>query len=169
VRVVRGVHDARIGCPGGRIQPLACGTLLSKVVSEALQRDETPRLVERYLQAVELRIDLDLQLGRSAELCAELLALTSAYPLRERFWVQGCIVDHEQSTRTLTRMNFSIHSEYATRIGARFKERWVSRPWRRMVIKPAALSISRCLLIACREMSKFSDSSPTRWPSFTRR
>jgi DNA-binding SARP family transcriptional activator len=61
---------------------------MSNVVSEVLQRDEVPRLVERYLQAVERRIDLDLQLGRSAELCAELLRLTSDYPLRERFWVQ---------------------------------------------------------------------------------
>jgi DNA-binding SARP family transcriptional activator len=61
---------------------------ISNVVSEALQRDEVPRMVERYLQAVELRIDVDLQLGRGTELCAELLRLTSAYPLRERFWVQ---------------------------------------------------------------------------------
>jgi DNA-binding SARP family transcriptional activator len=61
---------------------------MSNVVSEALHRDETPRLVERYLQAVELRIDVDLQLGHHAELCAELLGLTSAHPLRERFWVQ---------------------------------------------------------------------------------
>ncbi len=61
---------------------------MSNVVSEVLHRDETPRLVERYLQAVELRVDVDLQLGRHAELCAELLGLTSAHPLRERFWVQ---------------------------------------------------------------------------------
>jgi DNA-binding SARP family transcriptional activator len=61
---------------------------MSNVVSDVLHRDETPRLMERYLQAVELRIDVDLQLGRHAELCAELLVLTGAHPLRERFWVQ---------------------------------------------------------------------------------
>ncbi|WP_170231625.1 AfsR/SARP family transcriptional regulator [Pseudonocardia kunmingensis] len=61
---------------------------MSNVVSEALHRDETPRLVERYLQVVELRVDLDLRLGRHAQLCAELMGLTRDHPLRERFWVQ---------------------------------------------------------------------------------
>jgi hypothetical protein len=61
---------------------------MSNVVSEVVQRDVVAPLVERYLQAIELRIDIDLQLGRHAEICAELLGLTSAYPLRERFWAQ---------------------------------------------------------------------------------
>ncbi|OZM83947.1 transcriptional regulator [Pseudonocardia sp. MH-G8] len=61
---------------------------MANVVSEALHRDETPRLVERYLQVVELRVELDLRLGRHAEVCAELIGLTGAHPLRERFWVQ---------------------------------------------------------------------------------
>jgi DNA-binding SARP family transcriptional activator len=61
---------------------------MSNVSSEALHRDVAVRLVERYLQAVELRIELDLQLGRHAELCVELMGLTGSHPLRERFWVQ---------------------------------------------------------------------------------
>jgi DNA-binding SARP family transcriptional activator len=61
---------------------------LSDVMSDALHRDMAVRLVERYLQVVELRIDLDLQLGRHTEVCAELLGLIGSHPLRERFWAQ---------------------------------------------------------------------------------
>ena len=61
---------------------------LADVASEAVQRDDAPRLVERYLRAVEMRVDIGLQLGRHAELCGELLELVNRYPLRERFWAQ---------------------------------------------------------------------------------
>ncbi|HYH30522.1 MAG TPA: BTAD domain-containing putative transcriptional regulator [Pseudonocardia sp.] len=85
---------------------------LSNVVSDALHRDEVPRLVERYLRAVELRVDLDLRLGRHAELCAELMELTGDHPLRERFWVQRMRALHGANRqgealevyRTVTRM-----------------------------------------------------------------
>ncbi|HEX6870877.1 MAG TPA: BTAD domain-containing putative transcriptional regulator, partial [Micromonosporaceae bacterium] len=52
--------------------------------------DETaaPQLVERYLAAVERRIDLDSASGQHVELVAELLELTSRYPLRESLWVR---------------------------------------------------------------------------------
>ncbi len=61
---------------------------LMNVASPALHRNEVPRLVEQYLQALELRIDVDLQLGRQAALCGELIGLVRTYPLRERFWAQ---------------------------------------------------------------------------------
>jgi DNA-binding SARP family transcriptional activator len=61
---------------------------LTNVASPALHRNEVPRLVERYLQALELRIDVDLRLGRHAELSEELIGLVLSYPLRERFWAQ---------------------------------------------------------------------------------
>jgi DNA-binding SARP family transcriptional activator len=61
---------------------------LANVPSELMRRDVVPRLVERYLQAVELRVEADLQLGRHAELCEELLGLVRRHPLRERFWEQ---------------------------------------------------------------------------------
>jgi hypothetical protein len=38
----------------------------------------SPHLVERYLSAVQRRVDIDLELGRHAELAAELQDLTSA-------------------------------------------------------------------------------------------
>jgi DNA-binding SARP family transcriptional activator len=61
---------------------------LSNVRSGVLHRDLTVRLVERQLQVLEFRIDVDLQLGRHADLCAELLGLIRSHPLRERFWAQ---------------------------------------------------------------------------------
>jgi DNA-binding SARP family transcriptional activator len=61
---------------------------LPNVFSELVHRDEVPRLVERYLQAVEMRIEADLCLGRHATLCEELLGLVRRHPLRERFWEQ---------------------------------------------------------------------------------
>jgi DNA-binding SARP family transcriptional activator len=61
---------------------------LANVPSERMQRDVVPRMVEGYLQVVELRIEADLQFGRHAELCEELLGLVRRHPLRERFWEQ---------------------------------------------------------------------------------
>jgi DNA-binding SARP family transcriptional activator/tetratricopeptide (TPR) repeat protein len=58
------------------------------VDSEWLRENQTPRLVERYLSALERRIDLDLAHGRPGELTAELGALTARYPLRESLWVR---------------------------------------------------------------------------------
>jgi DNA-binding SARP family transcriptional activator len=62
------------------------------VRSEWLVRSEAPRLVERYLAAVERRIDLDLADGRSDELVADLQALTALHPLRESLWVRLLVV-----------------------------------------------------------------------------
>jgi DNA-binding SARP family transcriptional activator len=49
---------------------------------------EARRLTERYLAAVERRVDLDLADGRAGELVAELAGLTARYPLREPLWVR---------------------------------------------------------------------------------
>lgn len=53
-----------------------------------LFRDVASALAERRLDALELRIDADLALGRHAEVLPELRALIGAHPLRERFWAQ---------------------------------------------------------------------------------
>jgi DNA-binding SARP family transcriptional activator/Tfp pilus assembly protein PilF len=60
------------------------GEPLADVDSEVLIAQEAPRLAELRLQTLELRIDADLQLGRHAEVIAELQQLVGAYPLRER-------------------------------------------------------------------------------------
>jgi len=64
------------------------GPALVDVPSEILHRDEVPRLVEQRLHAVERRVDVDLELGRHAELIPELSRLTSEHSLRERLWAQ---------------------------------------------------------------------------------
>jgi DNA-binding SARP family transcriptional activator len=59
------------------------GQPLSDVDSEVLAAREVPRLAELRLDALQVRIDADLQLGRQAEVIAELRQLATAYPLRE--------------------------------------------------------------------------------------
>ncbi|MGH3241577.1 MAG: AfsR/SARP family transcriptional regulator [Spirillospora sp.] len=68
------------------------GRPLEGVPSGWLQESQTPWLVERYLAAVERRIDLDVSAGRHRELVAELSALTARYPLRESLWARLLIV-----------------------------------------------------------------------------
>ena len=76
-------------------QELWRGEALADVPSEALRRDEVPRLEELRLQAAEWRMEAGLQQGRHAELASELQSLTACYPLRERF--------HSQLMLTLVR------------------------------------------------------------------
>jgi DNA-binding SARP family transcriptional activator/tetratricopeptide (TPR) repeat protein len=64
------------------------GSPFDGVESDWLARAETPRLIERYLVAVERRVDLDLAAGRHGELIAHLQELTARYPLRESLWVR---------------------------------------------------------------------------------
>ncbi|WP_439660530.1 tetratricopeptide repeat protein [Lentzea sp. HUAS TT2] len=51
-------------------------------------RPAAARLDERRLAVLERRIDLDLRLGRFADLAAELAVLVREHPLRERLWAQ---------------------------------------------------------------------------------
>ena len=59
------------------------GEPLSDVDSEVLAAREVPRLAEMGLQALEVRIDADLHLGRQAEVIVELRQLVTGHPLRE--------------------------------------------------------------------------------------
>ena len=60
------------------------GEPLTGVDSETLAAREAPRLAELRLQALELRIDADLHLGRHTQVITELRQLVGAHPLRER-------------------------------------------------------------------------------------
>ncbi|MFJ8580888.1 tetratricopeptide repeat protein [Micromonospora sp. NPDC093277] len=51
-----------------------------------LEGVESTRLTERYLAALERRIELDLDLGPGPDLVAELRELTARHPLREQLW-----------------------------------------------------------------------------------
>ncbi len=62
------------------------GEALADVASEVLALRELPRLTEMRLQAMEARIEAELQLGRHGDVIAELRKLTVVHPLRERLY-----------------------------------------------------------------------------------
>ncbi|MEJ2859022.1 MULTISPECIES: AfsR/SARP family transcriptional regulator [unclassified Saccharothrix] len=64
------------------------GPALADVPSEALRRDEAPRLGERLLTVHEERNDVELALGHHERLVPALRALTADHPQRERFRAQ---------------------------------------------------------------------------------
>ncbi|WP_344163506.1 AfsR/SARP family transcriptional regulator [Kribbella yunnanensis] len=64
------------------------GRPLTDVPSDLLHREELPRLEELRCQALERRMQLDLDLGRHNQVVPELRALVSEYPFREAFWGQ---------------------------------------------------------------------------------
>jgi DNA-binding SARP family transcriptional activator len=64
------------------------GTPLADIPSDILRRDAVPPLERLRLQAVEWRVEADLNLGRHADLVLELTALSAEQPLRERFHAQ---------------------------------------------------------------------------------
>jgi DNA-binding SARP family transcriptional activator/tetratricopeptide (TPR) repeat protein len=61
---------------------------LSDIPSDALRRETAPRLERIRLQALEGRVDADLNLGRHAELILEVQGHTAEQPLHERFHAQ---------------------------------------------------------------------------------
>ncbi|MFI6787756.1 AfsR/SARP family transcriptional regulator [Nonomuraea sp. NPDC050383] len=97
VRFERGLHEAETARKAGR-PSAAAGALraaLALFEGEPLagavgpyaehQRD---RLVECRLSAIETLMDVDLELGRHADVVSELIALTADHPLRERLRAQ---------------------------------------------------------------------------------
>jgi DNA-binding SARP family transcriptional activator/tetratricopeptide (TPR) repeat protein len=68
------------------------GTPFDGLRSDWLEQTQAPRLEERYLAALERRIDLDLADGAEAELAAELGELVGRYPLREPLWARLLVV-----------------------------------------------------------------------------
>ena len=69
---------------------LACwrGPPLVEFPTEPFAQYEISRLEEVRLSALEDRIEADLELGRHADVVAELETLVDRYPLRERLWAQ---------------------------------------------------------------------------------
>ena len=64
------------------------GQPLTDIPSEYLRSWLLPQLETQRLQAIEWRVEAILALGRPGELVAELTDLTTAHPMRERFWAQ---------------------------------------------------------------------------------
>jgi DNA-binding SARP family transcriptional activator len=72
----------------GQALKLWRGTPFEGVPCSSLTASETPWLLERYLTALERRIDLDIAAGRHGELVPELSELTARHPLRESLWAR---------------------------------------------------------------------------------
>ena len=68
----------------GQAVSLWRGEPLVGVCADMLSQREVPRLAELRLQALEGRIDAEMQLGLHGEVVAELRRLAAAHPLRER-------------------------------------------------------------------------------------
>ena len=64
------------------------GEPLADVSSQVLRSREVPPLENQRMQALGVRIDADLHLGRHCEVAAELGQLVVAHPLREHFHAQ---------------------------------------------------------------------------------
>ncbi|NGY58633.1 tetratricopeptide repeat protein [Lentzea sp. NEAU-D13] len=70
----------------GAASALWRGPVLANVTSDALHCDDVPRLAEERLNALELRIEADLDRGLGREIVVELRSLVADHPLRESFW-----------------------------------------------------------------------------------
>ncbi|MFC7589806.1 BTAD domain-containing putative transcriptional regulator [Nonomuraea antimicrobica] len=76
------------------------GQALADVESSVLRRAHGVPLEELRLTVLEERVELDLRLGRGAEVVGELRALTGAHPLRERAWVRLIEALHQAGRRS---------------------------------------------------------------------
>jgi DNA-binding SARP family transcriptional activator len=83
----------------GEAAALWRGEPLADVPSESLQCEAVPWLREQRLRTVERRIEVDIRRGRNAEVVAELLWLTTRYPLREGLWAQLITALHRGGRR----------------------------------------------------------------------
>jgi DNA-binding SARP family transcriptional activator len=85
VRVGQWAQAARTGSEAMRLWR---GTPLADVPSQLLRDQWVPRLEQLHVQALEWRIEANLQNGLHEELIPELRSLATDYPLRERFHAQ---------------------------------------------------------------------------------
>jgi DNA-binding SARP family transcriptional activator/pimeloyl-ACP methyl ester carboxylesterase len=72
----------------GQALDLWRGPALADLDTAPFARAEAARLEEERLAALESRVEARLACGQHRELIAELETLTTAHPLRERFWFQ---------------------------------------------------------------------------------
>lgn len=88
-----------------RLEPRAAlelwrGRPFADIGSDALERDHVPALTEKYLTALEARIEADLAAGEHDRLVPELRSLTRQHPARERLWAQLVVALHRCDRQT---------------------------------------------------------------------
>ncbi|MEJ3745988.1 BTAD domain-containing putative transcriptional regulator [Actinomycetes bacterium KLBMP 9797] len=89
------------------------------VASDWLHRTEGPRLLERYLTALERRVDLDIRAGAPEALAAELERLTARHPLRESLWVRLLrVLDRRGRTAEALERYEAVRRRIADELGA---------------------------------------------------
>src|SRR3989440_4858094 len=95
------------------------GNPFEGVYSSRLEESEGLRLIERYLSAVERRLDLDIADGRAADIVAELAELAAEHPLRETLWVRWLVAlaDCNRQAEALARYE-AVRSLLAEELGA---------------------------------------------------
>ncbi|USX48918.1 BTAD domain-containing putative transcriptional regulator [Lentzea sp. HUAS12] len=76
------------------------GRPFADIGSDALERDHVPALTEKYLTALEARIEADLARGGHEQLVPELRSLTRQHPVRERLWAQLVVALHRCDRQT---------------------------------------------------------------------
>lgn len=79
------------------------GEPLADIPSDLLQQGHVPRMAEMRMQALELRVEADLQRGGHREVVAELQQLVTEFPFRERLWESLLLALHRsgQQARAL--------------------------------------------------------------------
>jgi DNA-binding SARP family transcriptional activator len=75
------------------------GTPLADIPSQLLRDACVPPLEEAWLLARETRLECDLRLGRSSQVIAEISALASKFPMRERLQALFICALHQQGRR----------------------------------------------------------------------
>ncbi|MEC3973770.1 AfsR/SARP family transcriptional regulator [Amycolatopsis sp. H20-H5] len=86
---------------------LWAGPPLEGVGSPTLTEDWVPQLTERYLFAVERRIDLDAGHTADSDLAAELFELVAQHPLRESLWERLVVVLARSGRRAEALMRYA--------------------------------------------------------------
>jgi DNA-binding SARP family transcriptional activator len=88
------------------------------VQSRMLEEAETPWLLERYLGAVERRLDLDISAGGHGKLVVELSELTARYPLRESLWARLLVALDRSGRRADALARYeTVRTRIATELG----------------------------------------------------
>lgn len=103
------------------------GTPLVDILSDELQQTEGALLTERWLAASEQKFDAELEVGRSAEVIAQLRDVVNAYPFHERFWYQLILALYRvgrqaDALETYQRARAILAEELGVEPGSRLRE-----------------------------------------------